>query len=465
MGFFARRCLTHARTLVALFVAMMCVAGQSHAAAAPANLERDVRSYLRPLLDTNNFSGVILVAQGDEVVFASGYGRASIEHNVPNGANTVFQIASVSKPFTAAAVMLLAEQGKINLRAPLSNILPGYPQGDRLTVHHLLSHTSGIPNINDFPTYDEIQPRGHTPEELVAYFRDMPLEFEPGARYSYSNSNYNLLALIIEKVSRARFGDFLRHAIFQPLDLRRIGHRGSASEIIPAIANGYAPSGTLGLERAPYLDWSVKTGNGSLYADAESVFRFVRGVHQGRLLNPQSLTATFTPHMPNTGYGWFLSSANGRDIHHINGRSPGFAAQVDYYVADGVTVVVLANTYVSVTTEIARAVGAMTFQTPVTPMPDLRPDPLSAAQTAALVGEYQFGPDYFVPNALMTIRARDGHLEAMTGEYGPFPMIRISPTRFLLRSFWINADFTLGRDGRATQLVIDGRTGVRMPAR
>jgi CubicO group peptidase (beta-lactamase class C family) len=449
------------RLLVKLACLAALVVGPQAAAANGPRLEPQIQRYLQPLLDTKNFSGVVLVAKGDRIIFQRGYGQASIEHDVPNGPATVFQVASLSKPFTAAAILLLAEQGKINIMASLEDVLPGYPQGEKLTIHHLLTHTSGIPNINDLPEYEDLQRKPHTPRELVAHFRDKPLEFEPGARYSYSNSNYNLLALIIEAASGTEYGSFVRSAILDPLKLKRSGHHGSAGQIIKGLATGYAPSGSVGLARAPYLDWSVKTGNGSLYSDAEGVMRFIHAVHQGHLLMPASAAATFTAHTPNVGYGWFLAEANRREIHHINGRSPGWAAQADHYVKDGVTIVVLANSYISVTTEIARAVGAVYFGEPVKPMPALRPDPLDQKSAAALVGRYQFGPDYYVPDALISIRSNDGHLEAMVGDHGPYALIQISPTRFLMRSFWVPAEFTLGADGKAKEFAIDGRKGVR----
>ncbi|MDQ4088227.1 MAG: beta-lactamase family protein [Pseudomonadota bacterium] len=455
------------RRLSAIASCLAALTGGAAAAEAVdrPRLEQQVETYLQPLLRTNNFSGVILVAAGDRIVLHKAYGHASIEHQVPNRAETRFQIASVSKPFTAAAIMLLAEQGKIDLHAPLSAVLLGYPNGDRLTIHHLLTHTSGIPNINDFPEYEEIQRRPHSPAELVAHFRDRPLEFEPGSRYAYSNSNYNLLALIVERASGSEFGSFLNSAILAPLGLRETGHHGSAAQIIPNIATGYAPAGAIGLERAAYLDWSVKTGNGSLYSTAGDLLRFIRAVHEGRLLSRESLAATFTAHSPNVGYGWFLSTANGRRIHHINGRSPGWSAQADYYADDGVTVIVLSNSYISVTTQVARAVGALFFGLPPQPLPALRPEPLDLEEVAALAGAYQFGPDYYVPNALITVSSNGGHLEAMVGEAGPFAFVQISPTRFLIRSFWVPAEFTLGADGRATELVIDDRRGRRVAGR
>lgn len=445
---------------LALWLSAVSLAGMP-AAAAQAGLEQRIDAFLQPLLETNNFSGVILVASGGRLHFQKGYGHASIEHQVPNSPATAFHVASVSKPFTSAAIMLLHEEGKIDIRAPLSAILPRYPDGDRLTIHHLLTHTSGIPNINDFPEYEERQRMPHSPAQLVAYFQDKPLEFQPGAKYSYSNSNYNLLAHIIETASGLDYGAFLKDRIFDPLRLESAGHHGSAAQIVPRLANGYAPAGAIGLERAPYIDWSVKTGNGSLYSNAADIARFMRAVHKGGLLAPASKSATFTRYTPSVGYGWFLTEANGREVHHINGRSPGFAAQADYYVADDVTVVVLANTYVSVTTDIARAVGALMFGLPAEPMPAIKPQPLDPKAIAALAGAYQFGPDYYVPDALMTISGNGGHLEAMVGEYGPYPFIRINPSRFLIRPFWTPAEFTIGPDGRATELVIDGRKGVR----
>ncbi len=431
-------------------------------ASATRSFEREVDAFIAPLVATKNFGGVILVAKGDQIVFSKGYGHANLEHRVANQPSTIFHIASVSKPFTAAAIMRLAEQKKLDLGAPLSAVLPDYPNGEGLTIHHLLSHTSGIPNINDFDEYAAIQRRPNRPQDLIALFKDKPLEFSPGSRYSYSNSNFNLLAHIIEKVMGEPFATAMERLVFDPLRLRHTGHPRSAADVISGIASGYAPKGSLGLERAAYLDWSVKTGNGSLYSDAEGVMRFMRGVHQGKLLAPASLAASFTPHTPNVGYGWFLTTANKREIHHINGRSPGFAAQADYYVADGVTVVVLSNIYVSVTTDIARAVGGLHFREPVKSMPALNSRTVSASSVAALSGTYQFGPDYYVPNAKIRVQANDGQLAAVVEDGDPYALVPIDATRFLLRSFWVTADFTLGADGKASELAIDGLKGRRI---
>ncbi|HEX8641255.1 MAG TPA: serine hydrolase domain-containing protein [Allosphingosinicella sp.] len=429
---------------------------------SPAALEALVDEYLSPVLRTNNFSGVVAVARGDEIQFQKGYGYASQELRVPHRPETLFHIASISKPFTAAAILRLAERGALDLHAPLSGVLPGYPNGDVLTIHHLLTHTSGIPNINAFPEYDQIQYRPHTPEQLVAYFRDRPLEFTPGERYSYSNSNYNLLAHIIERVSGSTYGDFIRREIAVPFGLRSTGHPTDPGQIVPGLATGYAPRDMIDLELARYLDWSVKTGNGSLYSSAADILRFSRALHTGRLLGPSSLAASFTQHSPNVGYGWFITRANNRDIHHINGRSPGWAGQYDYYIDEGVSVIVLSNSASSVTTPIARAVGAMFFGEPHEPFPNLTAT-LPSETVPPLLGSYRFGTDYYVPGAVVNAIERGGALYLETqGVAPPSALIPAGPNRFIWRPYWSEVEFVPGSDGRASELVIDSFRGARV---
>lgn len=447
----------------ALIAGTLALASSGTSAAdSGASLETKIDKYLAPLIATNNFSGVVLVAKEDTVVFQKGYGRANLEHDVAMTPETVFHVASVSKPFTAAAILKLAERGRIDLRAPLTRIIPDYPNGSRLTVHHLLSHTSGIPNINNFPEYDTIQFTPHTPEELVAYFKDKPLEFEPGAKYRYSNSNYNLLALIVEKVSGLAYGEFLSRELFRPLGLAHTGHPHDMGEIVPRQAEGYAPRDFTDLEHARYIDWSVKVGNGSLYTTAGDLVKFFRAVHTGRVLNAASLKQSFTPHTPGVGYGWFLTKANNRELHHINGRQPGWSAQADYYVNDGVSVIVLSNLYISVTTPIARALGALYFGEPYEELPAISAQPLTKKQAAALVGTYQLGPDYYVPNQRMTIVNDEGHLFAAVDGAPPAALLPITPTSFIVRPYWIKADFVPAKDGRAREMVVDGFHGARV---
>lgn len=428
-------------------------------------LSSQIDAYIATLVSSNNFAGVVLVAKGDEVLFQKGYGEADVEHHVPNSPQTRFHVASVSKPFTAAAILLLAERGQIDLNAPLIAVLPGYPGASRLSIHHLLAHTSGIPNINAFADYDEIQYRRHSTAELVDRFKNEPLKFEPGAKYDYSNSNYNLLAHIIERVSGAPYGDFLQRELFRPLGMDGTAHPRDMATLVPGLATGYVPAGTSDLERARYIDWSVKIGNGSLYSSAPDLHRWVRAIHGGRVLKPPSLELTFRQHTPNVGYGWFVVEKGGRTRHHINGRLPGCAAQVTYYVEDQLTVMVLSNISSSVTSPAAIAIGAMYFGEEYSPMPTFRRAPLSAEEAARVVGSYQFGADYYVPNSKVIIVNRGGFLHAeYPSGYPASPLLTVSGFSYIARPFWSTYEFVPGADGRAVELIIDTARGARTDA-
>jgi CubicO group peptidase (beta-lactamase class C family) len=438
--------------------------GQAPAPTVDRNaLAAKVEAYLAPLVSSNNFSGVVLVARRGEPLFRKAYGYANVEHRVPNTPATVFHVASVSKTFTSAAIMLLAERGKIDLDAPLSRLLPDYPRAESLTVHHLLAHTSGIPNINEFPEYESLQFTPQTPAGLVARFKDRPLEFPPGARYRYSNSNYNLLALLIERVTGTSYGEFLRRELLEPHGLKHTAHRGDAAAIVPGLAEGYAPRGTRDLERARYIDWTAKIGNGSLITTADDLLVWVRALHAGRVLSQASLDRTFKEHTPRVGYGWFLTRHLGRPRHHINGRSPGWSAQVNHYPGEDVTVILLSNLYIATTSEAASSIGAMVFGAEYTPMPQIDLAPLVARDAERLVGRYQFGADYYVPNSQIVVVSRGGHLygEAPGGTFSA-PFLVLTPTRFISRPFWSNVEFSLGADGKATEMKVDGFRGVRV---
>ncbi len=186
------------RGLVAAgLLAFVLLPSSGHSAeAAAGSMAAAIDAYLRPFVETNSFSGVVHAARGERELFRKGYGMASYELGVPNAPETRFHIASVSKSFTAAAILLLEERGKLNTSDAISKLVPDYPNGDKIQLEHLLTHGSGIPNVNELPEYRLISRFPQTAAELVALFRDKRLEFEPGARFRYSNSNYNVLALV-----------------------------------------------------------------------------------------------------------------------------------------------------------------------------------------------------------------------------------------------------------------------------
>src|SRR6202162_4055882 len=200
--------------------------------------------------------GTVLVARGGEVLFSKGHGRADLEWDVPNSPSTKFRLGSVTKQFTAASILLLLERGKLKVTDPVKQHMQDAPAAwDKITIFNLLTHPSGIPNFTSFPDYAAQEPFATTPEKLVARFRDKPLDFQPGEKWSYSNSGYVLLGYLIEKASGETYEKFVQENIFGPLAMKDSGYD-SNSAVIARRAAGYAP-GKDGPVNAGFIHMSV----------------------------------------------------------------------------------------------------------------------------------------------------------------------------------------------------------------
>jgi CubicO group peptidase (beta-lactamase class C family) len=438
----------------------------------PGSLAQVVDRYFAPLVETNNFYGAVFAARGDEVLVHKGYGWASIELAVPNSAESVFHIASVSKPITAAAVMLLSERGLVDLNAPLSRILSDYPNGDRLSLHNLLLHTSGIPDINVQPVYADLSHSHRTPAELVDAFKNLPLMFEPGARFQYSNSNYNLLALVIERVSGMSYGEFLEKEIFGPLEMDHTAHPERDATIVPHLVEGYAPIGRSELERAPWINWTVKTGNGSLYSTGEDLAKWVRGFFGGQILSPATLELATTPRLQNIGidqargdlsYVWSIGQYLDRRKVWFAGRSPGYSAAISYFPDENLTIVVQSNTYSLVTTQAADAIASMAFSAPYA-APQIRDAPLAPDVAKRWVGVYQFSERAPVPNMKMSVVEHDGRLtlEPDFAAMAPSALLPVADATFILRSYWMELKFDAEPGAAAKALTLFGARAERI---
>jgi len=407
-----------------------------------------IEAYLKPFLDTGNFSGAILVARKGHVLFRRAYGMANYELRAPNSPETRFHIASVSKPFTAMAILQLQERGHLSVGDPISKYVRDFPSGDRITLEHLLTHTSGIPNVNDLPDYDTFARSPHTPAELVAKFANLPLDSQPGTDYRYSNSNYNLLALILEKVSGEPYGDYLKKHILEPVGMKDTGHDGDALRLIPLAASGYDPVGVSSYEKAPYLDWTNKTGNGSLYSTLDDLYRFDRALNTDTLLKKSTRDQYFVEGKGNR-FGWFQRKRAGHRVMSSNGRSPGFTAQLDRFPDEDATVIVLSNSYSTVSQDpIAAALGAIVLGEEPGKPPALKALSIPQPTLQSYAGQYQYGPDYFVPNAKVTVTAEEGSLLLTLGTFR-MALVPLSTTEFIDRTFLGHVVISLNEKGKA----------------
>jgi CubicO group peptidase (beta-lactamase class C family) len=247
-----------------------------------------------------------------------------------------------------------------------------------------------------------------------------------------------LAAKIIEVVSHKRFGDFLRSEILDPLGLRDTGHHGDMQQIIPKRAYGYAPSGYLDLEDATYIDWSFKTGNGSMYSTVDDLFRWQRALADGRLLTKATVDLMWRER-----FGWFRGKRHNRDVVRYSGRSPGFQCEIHRYLEDDVFVAVLSNNYATAASLMIDDIAAIALGEPYT-TPAVRVDvSVDPGTLASYAGVYKFGPDFYVPNAEGTIEVVDGKLIRRSGGITG-ALIPQTDGTFFDRGFWATIRF--GKD-------------------
>jgi CubicO group peptidase (beta-lactamase class C family) len=314
---------------------------------AVSSAPADVDAFVRAEMERQRVPGVaVAIVRGGEVVKAQGYGLANVEHQVPVKPETIFQSGSVGKQFTAAAVMLLVEEGRLALSDPLTRFFPDAPAAwAGITVRHLLTHTSGIP---DYATDALDDRRDYTEDELARLAYGLKLEFPPGARWNYSNTGYVLLGILVGKVSGRFYGDLLAERVFAPLGMKT-ARVISEEDIVPNRAAGYRlVDGALKNQEwvAPKLN---TTADGSLYLSVLDLVAWDRGLRAGAVLKPASWEQVYAPVRLGSGktfpygFGWALEERSGEKVRRHAGAWQGFKSEIARFVGSDLTIVVLAN--------------------------------------------------------------------------------------------------------------------------
>jgi CubicO group peptidase (beta-lactamase class C family) len=310
---------------------------------APRDLAAKVDAYMKAAVAHDQFMGTVLIARDGAPVLTKSYGMANIELSAPDTPQTVFRIASVTKGFTALAIMQLQEQGKLNVADPICRYLDDCPPAwAPITIRQLLTQTSGIPNYSSLPDWDEqLVVRHYERPQLVALFRDLPLEFVPGEKYAYTNSGYYLLGLIIERASGEPYEQYLQDRIFKPLGMThtRFDERRA---LIPHRATGYYSRGTAFIS-ATYEDPTTAYAGGGLYSTVGDLLLWDQALYSERLVSRKSLDEIFTPVRNGYGYGWRIGEKHGRREADHSGSLSGFSSYIIRFPAERVAVIVLSN--------------------------------------------------------------------------------------------------------------------------
>jgi CubicO group peptidase (beta-lactamase class C family) len=407
-------------------------------------MEQVIQSYTA----NRQFMGSVLVAKGTDVLLNKGYGSANLEWDVPNSPATKFRLGSITKQFTAASILLLQERGKLNVEDPVKKYMADAPPAwDKVTIYHLLTHTSGIPNFTSFPDYAKWETFAATPAEEVARFRDKPLDFAPGEKWSYSNSGYVLLGYLIEKIAGVSYEKFLRENIFTPLGMQDSGYD-SNSSVIAHRAAGYVP-GKDGLENAGFVNMTIPFAAGALYSTTGDLLKWEQGLFGGKVLSEASLKTMTTPFKSDYACGLFVATKGGRKAIEHGGGINGFNTQLTYYPEDKLTVVVLANVNGAAPGEIAGKLSAVAHGEAVKLQTEHRQITVDPKVLARYVGTYQLTAD-----AKMLITLDGDQLSEKLGGQQTFPIFPESETMFFLKVVEAQIEFERDSSGKVTDLIL-----------
>ena len=313
----------------------------------------------------------ILVAKKGQIVYKKTFGSADIELNVPLQPDMVFKLASITKQFTAVAILQLVERGKISLQDSLQKYIKDFPsKGYKITIENLLTHTSGI---RDYMQIDYAEPymerRDFTPKQLIDSFKNFPLEFEPGVKFKYSNSGYFLLGYIIEKVSGESFQTYIKENILTPLALSNT-YFDSSNIIIPNRVTGYRKEGP-DYRNADYWSMTITYAAGGLISNVEDLFRWNRGLLSYKILKKETLEKALTPFklkdgtLTEYGYGWFLRDIGGIKSTQHDGAITGFRTNEIYFPAEDIFVAALFNCECAPRDELSATVSSLALGKPL----------------------------------------------------------------------------------------------------
>lgn len=423
-------------------LAVILLGGVGVTAAVDPSLEGRIEAVVAPYVAAGDFMGVIALQHDGQPPLILPYGRASVELGVAHQGSNVFMVGSVSKQFTAAAVLLLEEAGALTVEDGIGQHLPGFPHGESVTIHHLLTHTSGIADIYSLPRFGDSEGRGGTLAQVIADLGAIELAFEPGTGYAYSNGGYAVAAAIIERASGLSYGDYLARHIFQPLGMASSAHDSQGPAVIGRVP-GYDPWGTAGLTPALPVAAAFTVGSGSLWSSAEDLLRWSAALHGGKLLSAASYAKLTRDYGRGYGYGVSVFERFDRRVFGHDGRVAGYSSDLARYVEDGVTVVVLSNVQSVARDEIRTRVAAEAFgiEGRLAEARSFVSNPPESLED--LVGRYAFGPNFHV-----TIAVEGGRLMARANQGGWSELAPLVDGSWFSRMLYATVRF--GRDEAGT---------------
>lgn len=356
----------------------------------PGQLSTKYDKLLSAHLKSDEPGATVLVARNGQVIYEKALGMANIELNVPMRAEHVFKIASVTKQFTAVAILQLMEQGKLSLQDELTKFIPDYPtQGYRITIEHLLTHTSGILDFAKIRETPNRMAGDLTPEQMINIFKEQPLRFPPGTQWEYSNSGYFLLGYIIERITGKTYGEYLEERIFKPAGMSRSFY-GGETQLVTNRADGYTRA-QQGFINAPHISMTHPYAAGAILSTVEDLFKWHQALNSYKLIRKENLEKALTPYTltdgkkTRYGYGWrFGSIQDSPSFWHAGGIN-GFTSMAMFLPEEDVFVAVLSNSDAGSHEEIAAKLAALAIGKPY----EYTPIPVNPSDVVQYMGVYE----------------------------------------------------------------------------
>lgn len=324
-------------------------------------LNSKIDSLLEEKYKPNDPGAVFLISKKGKIIYQKAFGLADIELNSSMKVESVFEIGSITKQFTAMAILMLYEQGKLKLDDEITKFIPDYPtNGNKITIHHLLTHTSGICSFTDMKSINEISKKDLTPVELIDFFKNEPMDFKPGEKFKYNNSGYVILGYIIELLTGKSYGDYIEQNIFQKIGMESSIYA-SHKKIIKNRASGYQDKN--GYINCTYISFTIPYSSGSLMSNAEDMFKWQQAIRNNLLISKQTTEKIFKNYNLNNvekinyGYAWHIKEINGVPTNEHGGSIFGFKSMSVYIPSEDIYVIGLTNCDCNSPTQVTRQIA------------------------------------------------------------------------------------------------------------
>lgn len=418
------------------------------------DISNQIDEYAKSYNSTGDFSGCVQISKKGITIYKNCFGNANYSFNIPNQPETKFKIGSISKQFTAAAILLLEQHGKISTNDTLSKFFPWSNAANKITIEQLLTHTSGVTDIFNIPNFFTLSSQKKNILDISKMILNIDLEFKPGTQYQYSNGGYALLAYLIEKLSGVSYQEFLSTHIFKPLNMKATGH-GIGNEVIINLAIGYDPSGYSGLKITDYIDPELLKGSGSLFSTVSDMQIWINSLKNKTLLNKESYGKLLNNYGHNYGYGISLYKSFDQSVFGHDGRINGFIADYLHYKEPDISIIILGNIQTGVADFFRRDIASIILNKDYkSRAKTILPDDQNAIEKEKLLGTYSFGPNFNV-----YIEDIEEKIQARANEGGYSELVLLKDGRFFSRTLYSYIEFKTDDKGVISKMIWTNNEG------